>query len=451
MQKSCGLLLLICTFLLSSCKDVVNNGFSILGEDVFNTYQFTSNGKKLVKIEADLIKETKHLEIYLKKDFSMSQENVNYLANNFELHYDNMIDIYGTHTDIDKNGKIIILLYDINENYKQGQSYVGGYFNPNDLYSRESSPSSNEAEILYVECQVQNDIENIFGTVIHEFQHLINANMTYWKNGEQSEVWLNEALSCSAEIYLFDALQSYRQDNYNLDDKYKKESEATNSDKKYYSIAEGNNFYYWKNDIPDYATASVFMYWLYLNGGGTEIIKNIAQASAFDRTNYKAILNAIDASTSTAFDDLDSWEDVLIAWKNATEDVTNGFPDGKNSKGLDIDLDSMVYTESGTLNLYPGDIVLTNVATGTVSGITNSTLSSTGTHVTLNNTLETIAYSTSSADSITITVPEVSSVESASIVSSMSVLSMEADEGYKLVDPDYKIMPFGLISIEGLE
>ena len=220
---------IILTSLIFACKSPVKENDNLISCDrYFHTNQFYVGGQTYVP--ANKIKETEHLEIYIKVDQHMSEYDINYIATNFENHYDNLTNIYGPHTDMDNNDKIIIVLYDINENYSPGQSYTAGYFNPNDLLN---NLISNKGEILYVECQVANYIENIFATAVHEFQHLINYNMT----NNKTEVWLNEALSCSAEIYLFKALQSYRQDSYN------KYSHVT--------IKKGNNFYYWKNDIAD--------------------------------------------------------------------------------------------------------------------------------------------------------------------------------------------------------
>ena len=88
---------------------------------------------------------------------------------------------------IDNDDKIIILLTKLKPS-------AGGYFNPKDEVSKTQEPTSNEAEMLYVNAdQIANSI--IYSLIAHEFQHLINWNQKERMRGVVEEVWLNELKS----------------------------------------------------------------------------------------------------------------------------------------------------------------------------------------------------------------------------------------------------------------
>ncbi|MDB4888682.1 MAG: hypothetical protein JWL61_537 [Gemmatimonadetes bacterium] len=128
------------------------------------------------------------------------------------------VNAFGAPSDIDKNGKVAILftrtvndLTPPNVNY-----FVGGFFNPRDLYPKVDCPASNEGEMFYMLAPDPSGAVNgnkrstgfvdslTTGVIAHEFQHLINGSRRlYVNNASAEETWLNEGLSHIAEELLY--------------------------------------------------------------------------------------------------------------------------------------------------------------------------------------------------------------------------------------------------------
>lgn len=286
-------------------------------------YVMRINGSQYAeKIKIFKVEETANLIIYAESGYSINYNYVIYVAKKFEDNYSKMINIYGNHTDVDKNGKIIILFQKINANIS-GNSIVMGYFLPNDLIYGDF----NNAEILYMDINLLNkNHQLIAGTVLHEFQHLINFNVNYIQKGKDMSLWLNESLSESTSI-LFD---SYMTKN---------------------RIEEFNNinyycFYTW--DLPfypnmfvNYPSASVFMNWLYQKNNRNEsVFRNIAHSS--ESEDYKKVLGAAGYGND--------WEGLLINW---IDGIKKGQVNGAK-------INNWNSTWTTTAYLYPGALVYGN-------------------------------------------------------------------------------------------
>jgi len=139
----------------------------------------------------------------------------------------NPLDIqnFGQPTDIDHNGKIVILFTkEVNKLTARGSNgVVGGFFFDRDLFPAttqnglEGCPTSNFGEMFYVlvpdpnavfsDKRTASDVLSVTpGTLAHEYQHLINAGRRLYVNttADYPEVvWLNEGLSHIAEELLF--------------------------------------------------------------------------------------------------------------------------------------------------------------------------------------------------------------------------------------------------------
>ena len=132
---------------------------------------------------------------------------------------------FGSPTDIDHNGKIVILFTkEVNRLTPRGSNgVVGGFFYDRDLFPTTTQnglagcPTSNFAEMFYVlvpdpnavfsDKRSASDVLSLTpATLAHEYQHLINAGRRLYVNttSDYPEVtWLGEGLSHIAEELLF--------------------------------------------------------------------------------------------------------------------------------------------------------------------------------------------------------------------------------------------------------
>ena len=122
----------------------------------------------------------------------------------------------GAPTDIDGNGRVIVLLSPlINKltpaNVCTTQGYIAGFFDATDLLPSSFPASSNDAELIYA---IVPDPAATFScvhtiaavgqltpaTFIHEFQHAISFGQhALLRSGNEEDPWLNEGLSHIAE------------------------------------------------------------------------------------------------------------------------------------------------------------------------------------------------------------------------------------------------------------
>jgi hypothetical protein len=127
--------------------------------------------------------------------------------------YDIAVSTFGSESDLDANGKVIVLMSpSVNGLVPASEcstGFIAGYFYPNDLFLR--NQNSNKGEIFYT---LAPDPTGAFGcahtvpfvkrfiptTFIHELQHMISFNQhVLTRAGTTEAVWLNEGLSLIAE------------------------------------------------------------------------------------------------------------------------------------------------------------------------------------------------------------------------------------------------------------
>ena len=358
------LLILICLFSLSFYSCAIRNALAPkVGLDASRTFtaQVMKGGDSAgyFNFPSTLIKTTDSLAIYLQDGKNVSLYALNKMAQEFDYCYDRMTNIYGGHSDVDGNGKIIILLMQINAEGKNGSTLA--YFNPNDMYN------GNYGEILYMDIDKVNDkTDNAIGTLIHEFQHLINYS--HYLNGERRAMdsWLNEALSESTSVLFNKATVEERTTDFNKISYY--------------------CFYTW--EVPtsakgsafiNYPSTSVFMHWLYnknTNSDKSVIFKEIARSK--EPLEYMKVLTAAKKWGISA----NSWEDLLFNWMSDL--ITN--KDAVNN--------ATVKTTNNQVILYPGAIVLSEKSTKQNGNIVTKSVNGSGskkTNIILNKdtTLET--------------------------------------------------------------
>jgi hypothetical protein len=123
------------------------------------------------------------------------------------------VGIFGAVSDIDRNGRVIILMTQrvnaLTPANECAQGYVAGFFYGFDLSS--TSTNSNRGEIYYSiapdpsgqhSCAqpLASVLSGLPRTFLHEFQHMISYNQhVLVRRGSAEDVWLNEGLSHIAE------------------------------------------------------------------------------------------------------------------------------------------------------------------------------------------------------------------------------------------------------------
>lgn len=328
---------LIFITLISSILISCYSPFFLTDTEGFSVYRSSSSGSGLSSdfIKATIAKETENLIVYVEKDESYNSSSLDLVCNEFEKYYAKEKSIYGNHTDVDNNGKIIILFLDLNPESGNG-SILNGYFNPADLIDGQG----NNADMLYMDLGgLNNNPYYMAGTILHELQHLINYNVNVLGNGRDMEVWLNEALSESTSVLFNETTINSRNIEFN--------------NINYYC------FYTWDlpiNVFANYPSASVFMNWLYIKSGYNDnIFKNIAASKEVNA--YRRVLSTVNTISS-------SWDSLLLQW---IEDVNNGLVSGAK-------INSIKKTYANTyIPLFPGallvfdQLVVGNIDTSSIS------------------------------------------------------------------------------------
>ena len=199
---------------------------SVLGESrEFNVYDFKTETYGLITASLAYIGERVEIWVGCNTTIEFTDEMAKQIGEEFDGRiYPLVTENFYTESDVNKDGRIAILCYDIQDDYSPewGGGYVGGYFWGGDLYEKTIEPDSNQMEIFYIDTYPTMgtntsapDVGKAYSTLAHEFQHMVNYNCNMFiekQEGEtarQMETWLNEALSMAAE-YMYNGVQQGR-------------------------------------------------------------------------------------------------------------------------------------------------------------------------------------------------------------------------------------------------
>lgn len=259
------------------------NNKSLKTNRKFKTFNFKNN--QYETINTDLKYRGKKVEVWVYEN-QISDAQAIRIGQEFDNNiYPLMTKKFGEESDVDNNGKINIVIYDIKDSYDQTNVYTQGYFNPTDLYDVEGS---NKGEVLYIDTYPTMDvtdyynnqgIENLYPVIVHEFQHMISFSENVIKGyGSSLDTWIDEGLSMAAEqLYT----NKPRMDRINY---YNKSSSITN----------GHSLLYWdyNNDtLSNYSLSYLFIEYLNIQVDiGDDIYKEIIQNPNSD---YKAIEDVV--------------------------------------------------------------------------------------------------------------------------------------------------------------
>lgn len=325
--------------------DGLGSNESWAGKKQKNFWADNLKNKTSYQIKARLLAENSRCQVWA-EDGGKTRERVTTniaakLAAEFENNiYSLVISNFGPPSDVDGNGKIIILLLDIQDGYTPdvNPSYVGGYFSGAHCLSGPAYPASNKADMVFVDTwPATPGDENSNLTLAHEFQHLVNFNHHYIEAASGAQrwavTWLDEGLACATEYLYLTQKRGTPTHNIQRVEYYKNDP--------YEDIRNGINFVTWgPNYIVDpysnYSAAYLFFQWLRIQAG-EEVYKKIAGSAHND---YQAVQAAVWDLKSTALGN--SWADMLQNWF-----IANAFCASTGMYGYKGD--SVI----GTLQKYP--------------------------------------------------------------------------------------------------
>ncbi|MED0701882.1 Ig-like domain-containing protein, partial [Aeribacillus composti] len=244
----------------------------------FWVHDFTTNEDK--QISAKLLYSGTKANVWV-YDNQITEADAQKLGQEFDQKiYPLITQNFASESDVDGNGKIHILCYDIQDGFAGFGGYIAGYFYGGDLHD---IPYSNKSEIFYIDTYplmgtgTEKDVSAAYETLVHEFQHMVNFNQNVFiENGSQMDTWLDEALSMAAEhIYTGKPLTNYIY-YYNIST----------------SITNGHSLLYWDyygDTLSNYSLSYLFGQYVRIQANqGNKIFKEILTDTHND---YKAVEN----------------------------------------------------------------------------------------------------------------------------------------------------------------
>ena len=255
--------------------------------------------------------------VYVESTSDITYMQARAIAYEFDTNiYTKITGAFGAESDVDGNGKIIILLLDIKDDYvAPSGGYVAGYFDSTHEFQYDviENPNSNEADMIFMDINpLEPGSSDFYETIAHEFQHLINFTNTYLVDGRQQDIWINEGLSSAAE-YIYSGEQiEWKIDYYNNNNNLNQSG----------TIARGNNFFVWygyweledesRDQLANYSTVYLFFQWLRIHASnGTGIYKEILASNFRD---YQAVTGSARLRIDEKFDE---WSELLGTWMMA--------------------------------------------------------------------------------------------------------------------------------------
>lgn len=249
-------------------------------------------------------------------------------ANEFDSKFDLMQSSFGNHSNGNQgDGRLNILYYNIDDGWQPGQGYVAGFFSSSDLYYN-GMPVLNidtYPGVYYERAngEVVIDIESTYGTMVHEYQHLIN----YSEGG--SDTWINECMSAAAEEICYPGssivsrTQSWLNYRFSTNDDWLNpptEHEYTSS----YYLHKGYSMYSWSNYLNTndllalYAQVSFFAQYIYTQHGNETFRALLTRLAAGD--SFPSAFQSVTGQNASDF--VRNFRIAMTA--NTTADIEDG-------------------------------------------------------------------------------------------------------------------------------
>jgi len=271
--------------------------------------------------------------------------------------YLTLTEIFGSPPDIDRNGRIILLLLNIRDKDNGGQ-YTAGFFNPADQSRGVLRPPgfrgfpirSNEGEILYIDTHPLNpNSETAHNVIAHEFQHIIN-----WTHDAKEATWVDEGCAEYASFLCGYSLQQH----IAAFEKAPTTSLVTWPD-------TGGNL------LPHYGAAFLWILYLHEQYGGIATVTEIVQNRG---TSFTGIADAL-ASQGVR----QTVSDIFVSWK-----LANYLSD---YRAVTLSLSPRRWhrsypsgTQDGALDNFSADYIGFENAGGLTIGFSSGSVSNTAAH-----------------------------------------------------------------------
>jgi hypothetical protein len=202
-QTVCAVLLLSTVLLGSSCTLLFPGEYR-------NFWSLNYAESRAYQVRARHVAEGQHISLWLERSESVSPYDLSMILDEFdEAIHPRLSGSFGSPGDIDGNGKVIVLLMDIIDNYGSGNdTYIAGMFLQKDI---QPGLFSNQGEMLYLDIypglNYSGALDVLLSTAAHEYLHLLDFSA-----GNYRDLWLAESLATAAE-YLYEQGQpEYRTD-----------------------------------------------------------------------------------------------------------------------------------------------------------------------------------------------------------------------------------------------
>ena len=220
--------------------------------------------------------------------------------------------------------------------YNMDNDSYAGFFWPKDNYTKDDVEGSNEKIMFYINSAVyhrsgytlEENEKEIYTTLAHEFQHMINFYQRTVLKDLDDQAWLNEMLSETTEDLIATkieyigprAVEPYN-DGSAGEPGIDKGRYPTFNQYNYYSLTS------WDNLLADYSKVSAFGTFLTRNYGGAKVLHDIMYSN---NTDAKAVEDATGEDFNTL---LSQWGAAVILSDNegTSDDIPRyNFGDFKN-------------------------------------------------------------------------------------------------------------------------
>ncbi len=327
--------------------DLVEAGFELAAVGStrsFHVRNFKTNSNYQITATLQYIGET--CEIWVENPSEITVSKATQLGQEFDsVIYPLVTEYFYTPSDVNGDGRVAILCFDIQDDFDNTGAYVGGYFSSGDLFN---TSTSNKMEIFYIDTYptmhypASNpvDVSRAYSTLVHEFQHMVNFNRNYFvEKGSSMPTWLNEGLSMAAE-HIYKGTLTSRISYYNY---------AT-------SIKNGQSLLYWNDNgdvLANYSLSYLFLQYVRTQGGGDPaIFRDILLDSCNDQRAVTAALAK--RGINIGFGDLMTAFRIALLLKKPTG--LYGFRGDSSFDGITVS-----YYTGGAKNLRGGSAVFKTI------------------------------------------------------------------------------------------